>query len=267
MLTTKRYDYVPFDSIGEHPALANHRPINDRKVAHYAEDIQKNGLLEPLIVWERNHGEFFLVGGFHRMAALRVIRGKRPGYFDRVDVRVVTGELDEIQALVLKLNADRLDAKITDFFDTVILLNNANWSRERIADFLDRSVASIEEIVRYAPGMDARLRKLLEEGKVTWARAKSICRAILAAEPGKEKAVTEKALAALRREAKAGAPPRPLSYRTATRKLGEQIRKAPRASYTVAAEDLLSLLVLLRGKSFDETHIERVRRAFPGLLD
>jgi ParB-like chromosome segregation protein Spo0J len=267
MLTTKRYDYVPFDSIGEHPALANHRPINDRKVAHYAEDIQKNGLLEPLIVWERNHGEFFLVGGFHRMAALRVIRGKRPGYFDRVDVRVVTGELDEIQALVLKLNADRLDAKITDFFDTVILLNNANWSRERIADFLDRSVDSIEDIVRYAPGMDARLRKLLEEGKVTWTRAKSICRAILAAEPGKEKAATEKALAALRREARAGAPPRPLSYRTATRKLGEQIRKTPRASYTVAAEDLLSLLVLLHGKSFDETHVARVRRAFPGLLD
>jgi len=112
-----------------------------------------------------------------------------------------------------------------------------------------------------------RLRKLLEEGKVTWTRAKSICRAILAAEPGKEKAATEKALAALRREAKAGAPPRPLSYRTATRKLGEQIRKAPRASYTVAAEDLLSLLVLLHGKSFDETHVDRVRRAFPGLLD
>ena len=73
MLTTKRYDYVPFDSIGEHPALANHRPINDRKVAHYAEDIQKNGLLEPLVVWERQHGEYFLVGGFHRMAALRAI--------------------------------------------------------------------------------------------------------------------------------------------------------------------------------------------------
>jgi ParB-like chromosome segregation protein Spo0J len=266
-LTTKRYDYVPFDSISEHPALGNHRPINERKVAHYAEDIQKNGLLEPLVVWERKHGEFFLVGGFHRMGALRAIREKRPNYFDRVDVRVVTGELDEIQALVLKLNADRLDAKITDFFDTVILLNNANWSRERIAEFLDRSVAYIEEIVRYAPGMDARLRKLLEEGKVTWARAKSICREILAAKPGKEKAVTEKVLAALRREAKGGAPPRLLTYRTATRKLGEQIRKTPRASYTVAAEDLLSLLVLLRGKSFEETHVDRVRRAFPGLLD
>ena len=141
MLTTKRFDYVGIDQIHLHPSVANHRPLNETKVAHYAEDIARNGLLEPLVVWERNPGEFYLVGGFHRYNAIRRIRETRPGFFDRIDVRVVHGDLDEIQALNLKLNADRLDARITDYFDAVIFMANANWDTARIARFLDKSEA------------------------------------------------------------------------------------------------------------------------------
>ncbi len=124
----------------------------------------KNGLLEPLIVWERTNGEYYMVGGFHRLAAIKAIREKHAGYFDRMDVRLVSGEIDEMRALNLKLNADRLDAKITDYFEPVLYLNNANWNKERIANFLDKSVTWIEEIIRFVPGMDSRLRKLLEGG-------------------------------------------------------------------------------------------------------
>ena len=31
MLTTKRYDYVPFHSIRVHPSIANHRAVNEQK--------------------------------------------------------------------------------------------------------------------------------------------------------------------------------------------------------------------------------------------
>ena len=41
-------------------------------------------------------------------------------------------------ALNLKLNADRLDIRVTDYFETVIYLNNVNWSAERIAEFLEK---------------------------------------------------------------------------------------------------------------------------------
>ena len=88
MVTTKRYDYVAIELVQEHPLVANHRGLDERKVAHYQEDILKNGLLEPLVVWERRSREFFLVGGFHRLAAIRRIRAKNAGYYDRVDVRV-----------------------------------------------------------------------------------------------------------------------------------------------------------------------------------
>ncbi|MGF1615813.1 MAG: ParB N-terminal domain-containing protein [Gammaproteobacteria bacterium] len=268
MLTTKRYEYLRFDNIRIHPGVSNHRPLDDRKVAHYEEDIYRNGLLEPLVVWEKTNGDYFLVGGFHRMAAINAIRQKHPGYFDCVDTRVVAGSLDEIRALNLKLNADRLDTKITDYFDTVIYLNNANWPKGRIAEFLDKSVPWIEEILRYAPTMDQRLRALLAGGRVSWNRTKQICRLIQEAPAGHEDQVLERALKALGRSSATEKPTRkPLTYRLAEKRLRARSEKQPTNRYTVAADDLLSLLLVLQGKRYDDTHLQRVRSAFPGLLD
>lgn len=260
MLTTKRFDYVPFDKVHLHPSVANHRPLNEAKVAHYAEDILRNGLLEPIVVWERNPGEFFLVGGFHRHNAIRRIRSQNPGYFDRVDVRVVHGELDEIQALNLKLNADRLDARVTDYFDAVIFMANANWDVPRIARFLDKNAAWIEDILRYAPGMDSRVRRMLEAGEISWAKAKDVCKAVLAAPAGQERAALDAALARLRAPAKSA--PRILTYRAAAKRL-----KARKEAYKVTGEDLVALLQVLRGASADPEAVAKVRAAFPGLLD
>lgn len=260
MLTTKRFDYIPFESVHLHPSVANHRPLHEAKVAHYAEDIRRNGLLEPLVVWERNPGELFLVGGFHRHQAIRRIRAQYPGYFDRIDVRVVAGELDEIQALNLKLNADRLDARITDYFDGVIFMANANWETRRIAQFLDKSEGWIADILRYAPGMDARVRRLLELGQISWTQAKAICKAAHAAEPGQERAVVDAELAA--RQAPAKQRKRALTYRTAAQKL-----TASTHTFAVTGKDLLALLQVMRERESPDERLAQVRAAFPGLLD
>ena len=268
MLTTKRYQYMPFDNIQIHPLISNHRPYRPDKVAHYERDILKNGLLEPLIVWERTNGEYYMVGGFHRLASIKAIRKKHSGYFDYVDVRVVSGELDEMRALNLKLNADRVDTKITDYFETVLYLNNANWNKERIASFLDKSVTWIEEIIRFVPGMDSRLRKMLEERKVSWSKAKSIYRRILAAPPEKEKEVADKLIQELNKsEGNIRRKKRPLSPQKAIKRLTKQFEKDPKTRYTVDLEDLLSLFMVLSGKKYTESHIDRVRKTFPGLMD
>jgi ParB family transcriptional regulator, chromosome partitioning protein len=268
MLTTKRYEYMPFDNIQTHPFISNHRPLMKDKIAHYERDILINGLLEPLIVWERTKGEYYLVGGFHRLASIKAIREKHPKYFDHVDVRVVSGDLDEMRALNLKLNADRLDTKITDYFDTVLYLNNANWSKERIAAFLDRGVTWIEEIIRFVPSMDSRLKKMLEEGKVSWNRAKGICRKILAALPEKEKEVADKLIGELSNsDAKTRRKKRPLTPLKAIKRLTKEFEKQPTTRYSVDLEDLLSLFMVLDGKDCTETHLERVRKTFPGLME
>ena len=261
MLTTKRFDYVPFEQVHLHPSVANHRPLNEAKVAHYAEDILRNGLLEPIVVWERNPGEFYLVGGFHRHNAIRRIRAAQPGYFDRIDVRVVHGELDEIQALNLKLNADRLDARITGYFDAIIFMSNANWDHRRISQFLDKNVSWVEDILRYAPGMDSRVRRRLEEGKISWAKAKAICKKVLSVPPGEERATLDAALATL--ESPSTRPPRVLTFRTAAKRL----KAKSGDSFQVSGTDVLALLNVIRSGSASAESIERVRKAFPGLLD
>lgn len=265
MLTTKRYEYMSFDKVRIHPLISNHRPLQPEKVAHLERDILENGLLEPLIVWERSDGDYYVVGGFHRLAAIEAIRAKHAGYFDQIDVRVVSGELDEMRAVNLKLNADRLDTKITDYFETVLYLSNANWSKERIAGFLDKSVTWLEEILRFAPGMDPRLRTMLEASKVSWNKAKAICRQILAAPPGKEKEVADKFIEQLEKNIRRNK--RPLSPRRAIKRLSEAFKQNPKRHYSVDLEELLCLFMVLWGKEYTESHVERARRAFPGLMD
>lgn len=270
MLTTKRYEYLEFDKIQVHPTVGNHRQIDMPKVKHYQRDILENGLLEPLVVWEKSHGEFYLVGGFHRTEAIKGIRREHPGYFDRVDVRVVGGNPDEIRALNLKLNSDRVDTKITDYFETIIYLNNVNWEKERIATFLDKSVSWVDDILRYVPIMDRQVHKLLEGGKISWTKAKDICRAVQQAPAGKEKEVLdrmlEKLISAAPISKKATRPRKPLNFRTAKKRLGDSLKKTPERSYTLSGEDVLSLVRVLEGKQFEDTDLDRVKTRFPELL-
>lgn len=268
MLTTKRYEYMPIEKIGIHPMLHNHRTLNTHKVEHLNTDILRNGLLEPLVVWEKNYNEYYLVGGFHRMAAIERIREKNPGYFDQIDVRIVAGAPDEMRALNLKLNTDRVDTKMTDYFDTVIYLNNANWTKEMIAEFLDKSVSWIEEIIRYVPGMDMPVRKMMEDGALSWNKAKAICRTVRDAPAGQENIILERELAKL------GEPnpdsktkKKPLTVKNLKKRLSTRIKEAPKTQYSVGVEDLFSLVLILEGKEYEDAHLARVRESFPGLLD
>ncbi len=261
MLTTRRYEYLPINQISIHPTIGNHRQLSVNKISHLEKDILKNGLLEPLVVWERQPGEFFLVGGFHRLEAISRIRAANPGYFDRVDVRVIAGDPDEIKALNLKLNADRLDVKITDYFETVIYLNNVNWSAERIAEFLDKSSAWIEEIIQFAPMVNDQIRQKLESGEISWNRAKQIIRKSLNAAAGEEKVVMDEELAKQQ-----GRIVKPLTFKTVLRHLGKLKNTAPDRTYSLKLDHLYSFFKVLQGKAYSEHDIEIVNELFPELM-
>lgn len=263
MLATKRYEYLPIEQIQYHHTLTNHRELDMAKVAHLSRDIIANGLFEPLVVWERQHKEFYLVGGFHRMEAIQSIRRVHPGYFDLVDVRVVAGDPDEIKALNLKLNSDRVDTRITDYFQTVIYLNNANWSRERIAEFFDKSASWIDDIVRFAPLVTEPMREKLANGELSWNRAKEILRKALKAPPGNEKDIIQNALTEPAKPAAA----KPLPFRATVKRLSTWIDKDPKRTFKVNSADLYALVVTLQGKNVDPENIERARKAFPVLWD
>ncbi|HBA86151.1 MAG TPA: chromosome partitioning protein ParB [Verrucomicrobia bacterium] len=268
MILTKRYEYMPFEKIKLHPDIGNHRILNNEKALHYEKDILQNGLLEPLMLWEKNPNEHYLIGGFHRMTAIHAIRKKHPGYFDRVDVRIVAGDLDEMKALNLKLNADRVETKITDYFQVVTDLKKANWTVEKIAEFLDKTVTWIEEIIRYVPSMPGEIRLLLEEGRISWNRAREVCRVVQCAAPGDEKKTLERELNKLNGPSEERpARKRCLTFRAAKSRLKSALQATRNGTYSISTEDLLSLVLLLEGKHFTETDIEKVRQKFPMLLD
>ena len=258
MLATKRYEYLPIDQVDFHHTLTNHRNLDSGKVAHLEKDIVANGLFEPLVVWERNNNEYYLVGGFHRMEAIQGIRRSNPGYFDRVDVRIVTGDPDEIKALNLKLNSDRVDTKITDYFQTVVYLNNANWSKDRIAEFFDKSISWIDDIIRYAPLTTESMREKLASKELSWTRAKGILQKSLKAPAGNEKQIIENELSrpVLR-------VTKPLPIHSTIKHLSKSMRSHPKRTFKVNSHDLYALLVTLQGKNVDQEQIDRVRKAFP----
>jgi len=262
MLATKRYEYLSIEQIEFHHTLTNHRNLDLPKVAHLEKDILTNGLFEPLVVWERNNHEYYLVGGFHRMQAIQGIRQANPGYFDRVDVRIVTGDPDEIKALNLKLNSDRVDTKITDYFQTVVYLNNANWSKDRIAEFFDKSVSWIDDIIRYAPITPVLMREKLASGEISWARAKDILRKTLKAPAGQEKEIIEQELSQ-----PVKAKVKPLPMQKTIKQLSKSLDADPKRQFNVSTQDLYALLLTLRGKDVEQEEIDRAKKAFPVLWD
>ena len=262
MLTTKRYEYLHLGKISVHPTIGNHRQLNQAKVSHLEKDILTNGLLEPLVVWERNQGEYYLVGGFHRMEAIKNIRKTHHGYFDMVDVRVVAGDPDEIKALNLKLNADRLDTRITDYFETVIYLNNANWPVARIAEFLDKSSSWIDEIIRFAPMVTPKMHEMLEKGEMSWNRAKEIIQKTLKSPAGSEKEVMEDELS--KPQARVV---KPLSYKSIMNHFSKVVKETPQKKFTFHVDEFLSFLRVLQGKGYDESDLERMKAIFPELIN
>ncbi len=214
------------------------------------------------MVWERNNKEYYLVGGFHRMQAIQGIRKANPGYFDRVDVRIVTGDPDEIKALNLKLNSDRVDTKITDYFQTVIYLNNANWPKGRIADFFDKSISWIEDIIRYAPLTTDLMREKLANGDISWSRAKTILRKALKAPAGNEKEIIQHELTQPTRSVA-----KPLPIQKTIKHLSKSLNSEPKRTFKVNTQDIYSLLITLQGKNASEEDIIRVKNAFPILWD
>ncbi len=265
MLKTKRYEYFPFEKIRIHPDIINHRRLDFRKVDHYEKDILQNGLIEPLVIWETEGGEHYLVGGFHRTSAIRAIRDKHPGYFDYVDVRMVSGAFDDIMALNLKLNSDRLDAKPVEFFDTVIHLHEAGWSNEKIADFLDRKKGWVDEIIQYVPSMDLRLKRMLSRGKVTWAKARSICK--LAEKAGGQSGdVFDQAILDMGKKKKAR-PRSPLTAGAVKHKLNSELKKDQTRVHILTSHDLYAFVRLIEGRSFTDEDVEKVRTKLPHLFE
>lgn len=266
MIKTKRYDYIPIDRLKIHPEMRNHRTVDPRKVAHYFDDILKHGLLEPLVVCEGEEGDFYLLGGFHRLTAIRRIRARNPGYYDRIDVRVVEGNVEEMRALNLKLNSDRVGLRESDFFETVMYLHQSEWSASKIADFLDRSEDWIAELIRYVPDMPEVVRCRLESNQLSWAKAKTICSVLEKLPQEEREAELARQLSGRRERDKRVRPKRPFTVRQIKGRIEALSKEKPGESFRIDSETLLALIQVVDGKTFSPSDVKHLEESLPELF-
>ena len=108
----------------------------------------------------------------------------------------------------------------------------------------------------------ARMLEKLKAGELSWNKAKEIIKKTLQAPAGREKEVLEQGLNDAHDKKK-----KPLTFKSAIARFSKTMEEKPRRLFTVAVEDMLALVLALQGKNVKEEHIERVRKAFPGLVD
>jgi hypothetical protein len=140
-------------------------------------------------------------------------------------------------------------------------LNNATWTPARIADFLDKSVGWIEDIIRFAPMVTPELRAKLDASEISWNRVKEILQKMVQAPAGQEKKVVAEELG--KSQARVV---RPLTFKSVVSHFSEAVKKTPSAPITMSVQDLYSFVLLLRGKDYTEKDLRRVRAVFPELL-
>ena len=146
-------------------------------------------------------------------------------------------------------------------------LNNVNWRKERIAEFLDKRISWVEDLLRYVPIMESTVRNMLEEGSISWNKAKEICRAVRDARAGQEKMVLQRELERLSRDRGQNRPKKPITFHAAKKRLSSHLERQPETTYVVRGDDLFCLILVLEGKAHHDDHVSRVRETFPGLLD
>lgn len=136
---------VPFEEI-EVGVVDNHR-TDMGDIAGLAESITKNGLLQPLVVQHKHYGghgfmmpdgrrvfsRHILVAGRRRYEAIKIIRRKKRGAFEKVPVVLTRGnETDSLFAQVAE-NLDRKDPNPVELAESFRGLINVGLTQAQIA--------------------------------------------------------------------------------------------------------------------------------------
>lgn len=154
---------VKLEHIVDFPEIKN-REIDKEFVAELAASIEKNGLDTPLFVWdggeeypkvEINRVEVdsnFLVAGFHRRAAIRVLRKTNAGRFNElfgegIPVKRFSGSLQDMLLLQLRENVSRNNPTAEELLPQMIRLREEFSMRNKtIAASIGRSESFVTQI-------------------------------------------------------------------------------------------------------------------------
>ena len=141
--------------------------FNEEKIKELSESIQKNGLLQPIVV-TRNAGSYLLVAGERRLRATKLAN------ISTIKSVVLDIENRQLRELALIENIQRDDLNIIEIaYSYAGLINDFNITHEELSIIVSKSRSSISNILRLLT-LSSFSQKMLGADKISLGHAKLI---------------------------------------------------------------------------------------------
>ena len=141
--------------------------FNEEKIKELSESIQKNGLLQPIVV-TRNAGTYLLVAGERRLRASKLAN------IDTIKAVILDIDDSKLRELALIENIQRDDLNVIEVaYSYAGLINDFNITHEELAVMVSKSRSSISNILRLLT-LSSFAQKMLGSEKISLGHAKVI---------------------------------------------------------------------------------------------
>jgi len=141
--------------------------FNEEKIKELSESIEKNGLLQPVVV-TRNAGSYLLIAGERRLRATKLAN------LSTIKAIVLDVENKKLRELALIENIQRDDLNIIEIaYSYAGLINDFNITHEELAVLVSKSRSSISNILRLLT-LSSFSQKMLGADKISLGHAKLI---------------------------------------------------------------------------------------------
>ncbi|MGB5868457.1 MAG: ParB/RepB/Spo0J family partition protein, partial [Arcobacteraceae bacterium] len=141
--------------------------FNEEKLKELSESIEKNGLLQPLVV-TKDAGTYLLVAGERRLRATKLAN------LSTIKALVIDVDNDKLRELALIENIQRDDLNIIEVaYSYAGLINDYDITHDELAKIVSKSRSSISNIIRLLT-LSSFAQKMLGADKITLGHAKLI---------------------------------------------------------------------------------------------
>lgn len=144
------------------------RHFDDEVLHELADSIEKNGILQPLVVREIAGGKYEIIAGERRFRAARLAKLS--------EVPVIIRELSDTQALEMALveNIQRTDLNpLEEAAGYQRLMNEFKYTQEKLAGVVGKSRSHVANLLRLLD-LPESIKKLVDTGKLSMGHARAL---------------------------------------------------------------------------------------------
>ncbi len=143
------------------------KEFDKNKIDELAQSINKNGLIQPIILVKRNDDNFMIVAGERRWRAAQIANLKT------LPSLLIPDDLDKDEISLIE-NIQRENLKISEEANAYQrLINKNNYTHENLANIVGKSRSHVTNLLRLLT-LDKYFLNLLNNGKISMGHARAL---------------------------------------------------------------------------------------------